>query len=173
MSNIKDFIPQENTGGLKIPQRGRAGRPKGSLNKPKEGEIAVVDRVKAIYKVIQHMLTPEQRNYYDLAFSGKVPYDPMKHAEFLAILYGVYANDVLLEAIENKVVSQDIAQTLREYRMALKELDDMKNTRKKEQERQDEQLADPTRESSQSRIDEIIERASKNAERRVSRRTLP
>ncbi len=173
MSNIRDFEYAENTGGLKIPAKRKAGRPAGTLNRPKQGEVALVDRVKEVYEVIQHLLTPEQREFYQRAFTGKESFDPMKHAEFFAILYGVYANDILLEAIENKVVSQDIAQTLREYRMSLKELDDMKRARAKEQAVKDDQgkLVDPTRESSQSRIDEIIERASKATERRVSRRT--
>lgn len=166
MSNLREFEPQDGTGSLKIPKRS-PGRPKGALNKPK-GELATLtERVEKMFETIEHMLTPDQREYYKRAFSGKEPFDPMKHAEFFTLLYGVYANDILLEAIPNQVVSQDIAQTLREYRMSLKELDDMKERRRKDAEAKEnnERLVDTTRESSKSRIDEIIERASKSSAR--------
>jgi len=170
MSSLDDQTYQENTGALKIPKR-KPGRPAGALAKDQEERL--VDRVQEMYKTIEHMLTTEQRAYYKRAFSGKEAFDPMKHAEFFAVLYSIYAQDILLEAIPKKIVSQDIAQTLREYRMALKELDDMKARRDKEQEAKNEQskLVDPTRKSSQSRLDEIIERASKEPAGRGRGRT--
>lgn len=161
---------QDGMGSLKIPKRS-PGRPRGSLNKPK-GELATLsERVEKMFETIEHMLTPDQREYYKRAFNGKEPFDPMKHAEFFTLLYGVYANDILLEAIPNQLVSQDIAQTLREYRMALKELDDMKERRRKEAEAKENngQLVDTTGESSKSHIDKVIERATKEAARRSRR----
>lgn len=169
MSNISDFPAQEGTGSLKIPKK--RGRPAGVLNRPKGDNAVLTERVEKMYDTIEHMLPPEQREYYKRAFSGKEKFDPMKHAEFFTVLYGIYANDILLEAIENQVVSQDIAQTLREYRMSLKELDDMHARRQKEQDAKNEQsqLVDTTRKPAKSRVDEIIERATTDAERRSRR----
>ena len=160
---------EEDTGKIKIPAR--RGRPRGVLNKPKGDLATLTERVKKTYDTIEHMLPPDQREYYKRAFSGKEKFDPMKHAEFFTLLYGIYANNIVLDAIEDNVVSQDIAQTLREYRMSLKELDDMHARRQKELDAKNEQsqLVDTTRKPAKSRVDEIIERASKDAEGRSRR----
>lgn len=172
LSDLDENVFEPQKGELKIVKRG-PGRPRGTPNRPKGQAGAMLDRVQNIYKVIEHLLTPEQQEYYRRAFAGKEPFDPLRHAEFFALLYGVYAGDILLEAITEKIVSQDIAQTLREYRMALKELNDMKAQRAKEEAKDDDnaKLVDPTREPSKSRLDQIIERASKEAARGSGRRT--
>lgn len=153
--------PTEQAGNLSLPKRGR-GRPPGAPTRvATKGETRLLaQRIQKIYEIIEHMLTPEQQEFYKRAFSGKEKYDPMKHAEFFTLLYSVYANDILLEAIDSQTVSQDIAQTLREYRMALKELDDMKRAREKELAKDDERLIDPTKQPAKSRVDSLIERAS-------------
>ena len=148
---------QPDTGNLVIPKR-KPGRPHGTKNRPKGEAGSLLDQVERVYKVIEHMLTDEQKTYYARAFKGKEPFDPMRHAEFFALLYSVYADGVLLEAIDAKLVSQDVALTLREYRMALKELDDMKRARAKEEAKEDEKgrLVDPTRKSALDRVEAIL-----------------
>lgn len=161
--------PMQQEGNLTLPKRGR-GRPIGGKNKPRGEAGSLLKRVEQIYKVIEHMLTPEQQDYYKRAFSGKEKFDPMKHAEFFTLLYGVYANDILLDVIDSKTVSQDVAQTLREYRMALKELDDMQRARDKELTKGDGQI-DPTRKPKESRIDTLIERIIEEGSRGSSGET--
>lgn len=162
MALFKETDLQENTGELKIPNK--RGRPKGVRSRPKGETGMLLDHVEKVYKIIEHMLTDEQKLYYRRAFSGKEKFDASKIAEFFAILYGIYANNVLVQAIESNIVSQDIAQTLREYRMALKELDDMKRAREKELENNNDRLIDPTSKPKKSRIDEIIERAEREGQ---------
>lgn len=151
---------QQNTGTLSIPKRG-PGRPKGTTH----GDAGVLmRRVEEMYKIIEHMLTPEQQEYYKRAFSGKEKYDPMKHAEFFTLLYGVYANDILVDVIKSGTVSQDVAQTLREYRMALNELENMQQKREKDLQKDDDKLIDPTRKPKESRLTALIERIEREGE---------
>ena len=131
-----------------VPRPGRGpGRPPGTKNKPTGEAGDILDSTKRMLKLIEHMLTPEQQEYYKRAFSGKEPFDPLKHAEFFMLLASVYTNDILVQAISEKMVAQDIAMTMREYRMGLKDMDDMLRARAKDKEKNDEnsRLVDPTR----------------------------
>jgi hypothetical protein len=151
---------QEDTGSLKIPKR-KGGRPPGVPNRPKGEAAAVIDQVQHMFELVQHLLTPEQVVYYKRAFQGKEEFDPMRHSEFFMLLYGVYANNTLVTAIKEKIVSQDIAQTLREYRMGLKELDDMRRAREKDNKKGNESgVVDPTRESKLGALEAILAESS-------------
>ncbi len=130
----------KNTGNLNIPPR--RGRPPGARSK--KGIIKTYEKV---YTKIENMLTDEQRAYYTRAFQGKEEFDPVKHGELFMLLFTLYTTDVLNEAIEGRVVSQDIAQTVAQYRMGLKDMDEMLRNRDKQrrENEKDERLVDPTR----------------------------
>lgn len=142
------------------PYMKKRGRPPGRLNTPKEGTQAasMADKVKKLFELVDHMLTPRQREYYKRAFSGKEEFDPLKHSEFFLLLLSVYTNDLVADAITGKEVSQDIAQTIREFRMGLKELNDMQMKRNEMERKQDDEgrMVDPTRQPTTDILDDIL-----------------
>lgn len=156
MEDFTDYLPPMNDEAKVVPPK--RGRPKGRRTRPK-GELgAMLDRVQNLFKIVEHLLTPKQVEYYRRAFSGAEDFDPLKHAEFFMLMYSVYANDILSEAIGKKIVSQDIAQTLREFRMGLKEVEDMRRAREKDMAKTDDEsrLVDPTRKSKVGVLEAIL-----------------
>jgi hypothetical protein len=144
-------------GGVKIPKR-RVGRPPGVKNRPKGAAGDLIDQTKEMFKLIEHLLTPDQQEYYKRAFTGKEPFDPLKHAEFFMLLAGVYTNGIVVQAVQERVISQDVAQTMREYRMGLKDLEDMQRNRAKDQAKKDDDagVVDPTRKPEVAVLEDIL-----------------
>jgi hypothetical protein len=141
-------------------KRGR-GRPKGVRNKTPV-QKAMICKIEKLYERVAHMFTAEQRQYYEKAFAGQMAFDPLKEAELFMRLFSIYVTEVMTEGIENKEVSQDVAQLVAQYRMGLKDISDMQLKREdmKAKHGNNNGVVDPTRQSSESHLDEIIRRAS-------------
>jgi uncharacterized membrane protein YccC len=141
MDNEPDLYPLEEPKKHKRP-----GRPPGSVQ-----QRAMLKRFQEIYDKIKGMLNDEQRSYYEL----------------FMLQFSLYTASVLDEAIENKKISEGLAQTLAQYRMGLKDVEDMHRKREELEAKKDAngKSVDPTRESSESRLDELIARASQGAKK--------
>jgi hypothetical protein len=141
-------------------KRGR-GRPLGVKNK--KGFLKLIDRN---YDKLESMLNDKQKEYLRLAFQGLQEYDPLIQAEIFMILYQLYITDVMDKAMNyvdkdgnpSVLITQDIAQTLGQYRMGLKDVEDMKQRRedKKAKASDKDGLVDPTRKSSLPVLESIL-----------------
>jgi len=141
-------------------KRGR-GRPPGVKNR--KGFLKLIDRN---YDKLESMLNNTQKKYLKESFNGMAEYDPLIQAEIFMILYQLYITDVMDKAMNytdkdgnpTVLITQDIAQTLGQYRMGLKDVEDMKQRRedKKAKTSDKDGLVDPTRKSSQALIESLI-----------------
>ena len=154
-------------GNIELPEdeqpKKKMGRPPGARNR--KGFLKIIDKN---YSKLESMLNDEQRRYMKRLFAGLQQYDPVVQAEIFMLLYQLYITDVFDKAMNhtNKetgektpLVTQDIAQTLGQYRMGLKDLEDMKHRREvqKAKASDDERVVDPTRKSTMAVIQDIVE----------------
>lgn len=135
----------------------KVGRPTGS-----KAERAMLKKFEEIYEKIKVIFNDEQKDYYQKVFSGRAKFDPVKMGEIFMLHFSLYNAIALDEAIEGKRFSQDIAQTIAQYRMGLKDVEEMQRKREESDAKKeaDGRLVDPTRQSSESRLDKLIERAT-------------
>ena len=134
--------------------RGR-GRPPGAQNKP-----TMLHKYEAMYERVKHMMTPDKRDYYEKVFAGKAEVDPLQLGEFFTLLMTLLATATVNDAIEQKTLTQDSVQMVAQYRMLLKDVDDMKYRREvdKRKAKESGRLVDPTRESEDVEIEDILRR---------------
>ena len=134
--------------------RGR-GRPPGAQNKP-----TMLRKYEAMYERVKHMMTPDKRDYYEKVFAGKAEVDPLQLGEFFTLLMTLLATATVNDAIEQKTLTQDSVQMVAQYRMLLKDVDDMKYRREvdKRKAKESGRLVDPTRESEDVEIEDILRR---------------
>jgi hypothetical protein len=142
------------------PLRKGPGRPPGSAK-----QRAMLKRFQDVYDKIEVMLNPKQKEYYQKVFSGRAEFDAVRLSELFMLQFSLYTAGVLDDAIENKKISEGLAQTLAQYRMGLKDVEEMHRKREDAESKKDAngRLVDPTRQSSESRLDTLIERANKGA----------
>jgi hypothetical protein len=138
-------------------KRGR-GRPPGSANKP-----TILKKYEAMFDRVKDMMTPDKRDYYEKVFAGKAEVDPLQLGEFFTLLMTLLATATVNDAIEQKTLTQDSVQMVAQYRMLLKDVDDMKH-RREERERKvkdNGKVVDPTRESEMDSVQAIFGRLAK------------
>ena len=137
--------------------RGR-GRPAGSPNKP-----TILKKYEATFEKVKDMMTPEKRRYYEDVFAGKADVDPLKLAEFFTLLMTLLTTATVNDAIETKTLTQDSVQMTAQYRMLLKDLDDMQQRREsaKTKAKDNERVVDPTRKSEADTVEGIFGRLAK------------
>jgi hypothetical protein len=144
-------------------QRRGAGRPPGSPNKP-----TILKRYEATFDKVKDMMTPESRKHYEDMFAGKVEVDPIAVAEFFTLLMTLLTTATVNDAIETKTLTQDSVQMTAQYRMLLKDLDDMQRRRETERAKvkNNDVLVDPTRESDVDSVEGIFTRIAQGQNRR-------
>lgn len=136
-------------------QRRGAGRPPGSPNKP-----TILKKYEAMFDRVKDMMTPDKREYYEKVFAGKAEVDPLKLGEFFTLLMTLLATATVNDAIEQKTLTQDSVQMMAQYRMLLKDVDDMQQRREaaKAKAKNNGKLVDPTRESEMDSVEAIFGR---------------
>lgn len=143
--------------------KNKGGRPRGSKNKTAEQKM-MEGKLKTLFKRIEHMLDPEQRAYMQDVVNGRVKFDAIKEAELLIRYMSVYTSAILEgalgtedEPVASVKASQDIAKVLAEYRMGIKDIEEMKRKREEMQMKsgENERMVDPTRESAMARFQSI------------------
>lgn len=141
---------RENNETPSAPVRNRSGRPKGRKNTTPEQKM-MMGKLETLYKRIEHMLDPDQKKYLEDVVKGKIAVDPVKEAELLIRYLSVYTSATISEAMDSDPVgsAQDVAKLAGEYRMGIKDLEDMKRKREEMKLKQGEHdgLVDPTRKS--------------------------
>src|SRR5688500_9975528 len=100
------------------------GRPPGAQNKP-----TIAQKYEAVSDRVKEMMTPEERSYYERVFAGKAEIDPLALGEFFTLLMTLLATATVNDAIEQKTLTQDSVQMMAQYRMLLKDVDDMQQRR--------------------------------------------
>ena len=135
-------------------RRGR-GRPPGSPNKP-----TILKRYEATFDRVKDMMTPESRKYYEAVFAGKEEVDPIRLAEFFTLLMTLLTTATVNDAIETRTLTQDSVQMTAQYRMLLKDLDDMQQRREsaKNKAKDNERIVNPIRESTTDSVEDIVRR---------------
>lgn len=135
----------------------KRGRPPGSRT-----ARGMLKKFQEIFDKIEPMLNDEQRDYYQRVFSGRAEFDAVKMSELFMLQFSLYASTVLDEAIDSKKISEGLAQTLAQYRMGLKDVEDMHRKREDADSKKEAngRLVDPTRQPTKSRLDSLIERAA-------------
>lgn len=143
MNSIFDFEDDE-----KPAERKGAGRPKGSRNKTPTQKY-MLEHFEDLLQAVEHMLTPEQRKYYQTAFQGREDLDPIKEMELLLRLHNVYTMTIVTEAMGQRKASKEVSDNVAQQRMGLKDLFDMKRKKEEIEEKRGatQQMADPTRKS--------------------------
>ena len=139
-----------------IQPKRKAGRPQGARNKS-YGVKMMLEKFEAVYKRIEDTLSEDQRKYYRDAFSGKTEFDPVKESELFMRLLSLYATTLITDGLNERRASKDIADTIAQFRMGLKDLEDMKRKREetKVKSGDDGRVVDPTRESALGRFENI------------------
>lgn len=144
----------------------KRGRKKGSTNKSST-QKAFIEHTHKLYKDIEHMLTPEQREYFEMAFSGKAEFDPVYESELFLRFYSVYMTGLLSRQLNNDGVLKDMGQILGQYNTALKTLEDMRMKRKEMEMKQkngnNEGVADLSRESALGRFENLHRKSSRKS----------
>lgn len=143
------------------PKKKRMGRPPGARNR--KGFLKLIDKN---YDKLESLLNDKQKEYLKKSFQGLADYDPLIQAEIFMLLYQLYITDIFDKAMNhvNKdgeltpLITQDIAQTLGQYRMGLKDIEDMRIKREAQKAKasDDERMVDPTRKSKNSVLEELI-----------------
>lgn len=135
-------------------RRGR-GRPPGSGNKP-----TILKKYEAMYDRVKHMMTPDKRDYYEKVFAGKAEVDPLQLGEFFTLLMTLLATATVNDSIETKTVTQDSVQMVAQYRMLLKDVDDMRHRREEQKRKAKDngKVVDPTRKSEMDSVEAIFAR---------------
>ena len=145
---------------LEQPKRGR-GRPKGSVTKTDVAK-KVVRETQSLYRDIHHMLTPEQREYFELAFKGQAEFDSVMESELFLRYFSVYMTKLLSSEMDNKGVLKDMGSILGQYNTAIKTLEEMKMKRlemeMKKKNGNDSGVVDTARESALGRVQGILEK---------------
>src|SRR5574339_527127 len=95
------------------------GRPKGSSTKSQTAK-AIVKQTQALYKDIEHMLTPEQKEYFEMAFKGQREFDPVLESELFLRYFSVYMTKLLSTQMDNNSVLKDMGAILGQYNTAIK-----------------------------------------------------
>ena len=132
-----------------------AGRPPGAPNKP-----TILKKYEALFDRVKNMMTPETRDYYEKVFTGKAEVDPLKLGEFFTLLMTLLASATVNDAIEQKALTQDSVQMMAQYRMLLKDVDDMRHRREetKRKAKDNGKVVDPTRQSEMDSVEAIFAR---------------
>lgn len=143
-------------------KRGR-GRPTGSKTvlTPKQ---VITKQTMGLYKSIEHMLTPDQRVYFEAAFNGRAEFDSVMESELFLRFFSVYVTKVLSDQVSDpdmKIV-KDFSSILGQFNTALKTLEDMKNKRLemelKNKNGDESGVVGETRESALGRLQGIFEK---------------
>ena len=100
------------------------GRPKGSTTRT-PAQKRLMKATESLYKDIEHMLTQEQKDYYELAYSGKGEIDPALEMQLFIRLFGLYVTRLLSEGLLDEKLFRDMGAILGHYRGAIKDLEDI------------------------------------------------
>lgn len=131
------------TTAVKPPPR-RGGRPLGSKNKPKD-EVMTQEKLNKLYNRVEHMLDEDHRKYLKQVITGKTHIDPVREGELLLRLLSIVVTESLGWALSKQAISRDLAALVGEYRMGIKDLEDMRRRREEQKVKfgTDERMVDP------------------------------
>lgn len=121
-----------------------------------------------LYKDIEHMLTPEQREYYERAYNGVGELDPVLEMQLFIRLFGLYVTRMMAEGLTDEKLFRDMGAILGHFRGAIKDLEDMqvKRSELKRKYKDDESyeggVPDHSRKSADALIQDILGGGAKN-----------
>lgn len=128
MSEWQDHDPdldeQQGSDPLASPKR-RAGRPKGSRNRPKDS-ILTAERLKQLYDRFSPYLTDGQKGYIQGVIDGTVEVDCVREMELLVRQMSLLFQEAATFYFQQGRVSQDLGKFADSLRMAIKDLGDLR-----------------------------------------------
>ena len=135
----------------------RAGRPKGVKNKPVSTAMTQ-QQLEKLYRRFEHMLDDDHKKYLNGVIKGKVNIDAVHESELLLRYLSILVTEALGWALESKSISRDLSTLVGEYRMGIKDLEDMRRRREEQKVKlgTEERLVDPTSELARSRLDDLV-----------------
>lgn len=140
---------------------GKPGRPLGRKNStPSQKKLQKA--TKSLFQDVEHMLTDEEKEYYQLAYNGKMELDPALEMQLFIRLFGLYVTRMMAEGLSNEALFRDMGGILGHYRGAIKDLEDMRVKRAemkrkyKDDEVNESGVSDFTRQSAESRLEDIL-----------------
>lgn len=128
----------------------RRGRPP-KLPPAQKSALELFDRVKPL-------LTPDLREYLEDTLNGDGELDAVNEMQLLLKQLSVYVNSVIGWAQEDGVISKDVAAIIAEFRMAIRDHEEMRRKRIELDHKYDtnnKRVVDPTSKSTLARFEGI------------------
>ena len=127
------------------------GRPPGAATPPARLSA------QGLYDRVKPLLTPDLRDYLESTMNGDGTFDGMQEMELLLKQLSIYTNSVIGWAQDDGIVTRDVAAIIAEFRMAIKDHEQMRVKRMEMDEKygNNERVVDPTRLPALARFEDI------------------
>lgn len=142
---------------MERPLHRRPGRPKGSTNKPKDDALSR-DQLVKLYKRVEHMLDTEHKTYLQSILNGKSGLDALKESELLLRYLSIVVTEALGWALTERKITQELPRLVGEYRMGIKDLEDMRRRREDQKVKhgENDSVVDPTSDVARRRFEDLV-----------------
>lgn len=154
-------MPQDLASSQPMPPRRGVGRPLGG--KTRSPSAKKLQKAKDnLYRDVEHMLTDEEKAYYEQAYGGKKELDPAIEMQLFIRLFGLYVTNLMSEGLTDQNLYRDFGTILGHYRGAIKDLEDIRVKRAeikrkyKDDETNEGGVPNYTRQSASDRIQDIL-----------------
>ena len=148
--------PQQTATEAPKPATPKRGRPRKDA-KPSQGSMTQ-RHLERLYHRVEHMLDEDHKLYLSGVITGKINIDAVFESELLLRYLSILVTESIGWSLESRSVSQDIAKIIGEYRMGIKDLEEMR--RKREEQRvklgKDESVVDPTSDVARRRFEDLV-----------------
>jgi hypothetical protein len=122
----------------------RVTRPRGRPKRTPE-EKSTQDQLTRLYNRVEPYLDADHRKYLKGVITGRVSIDALRESELLLRYLSVLVTESIGWALDEGKVTADLAKVIGEYRMGIKDLEDMKRRREEQKIKHgtDERMVDP------------------------------
>lgn len=110
-----------------------------------------------LYDRVKPLLTPDLRDYLESTLNGDGDFDGMQEMELLLKQLSLYTNSVIGWAQEDGIVTRDVAAIIAEFRMAIKDHEQMRVKRMELDEKygNSDRVVEPTRKPALARFEAL------------------
>lgn len=115
------------------------------------------DAASKLYDRVKPLLPDDLREYMEGSLNGELEFDGLHEMELLLKTLSVYTNSVISWAQEDERVSRDVAAVIAEFRMAIRDHEEMRRRRVEMEHKygDNERVVDPTRKPALARFEDI------------------
>lgn len=110
-----------------------------------------------LYERVRPLLPDDLRQYLEQSLNGDVELDGLSEMGILLRSLSIYVNSVISWAQEDSIISRDVAALIAEYRMGIKDHEEMKRKRTEMEHKYGDngRVVDPTSKPALSRFEDI------------------